>query len=323
MYNACTMFFETLQITFSATMQVLLLGACGYFAVKGKMLDNRGLDQLTAVLVNILLPCFAFTQLMQHFSFQEFPYWWKLPLLYAGMALSALALAYVIGFGFKGHRKNEFLALVGFQNCGNIPLVVVAALFTGQPAHALYIYIVLYIIGANLLIWSLGVGLLLQGQKIKMDWKKIFNPPLVTTVLTMTLIGFGAQHYLPQVVIKPVEMLGNCALTFAMFTVGGGLASLRLRHIAIGPMAMVVVTKMIIFPLLALGAIVAFKVSGLIGFLIILEAAVPSAVTLSLIKRYYNIEEDFVSEGVFITHLASIVTIPIFLTIYMKMTGQF
>ncbi len=268
MYNACAMFFETLQITFSATMQVLLLGACGYFAVKGKMLDSRGLDQLTAVLVNILLPCFAFTQLIQHFSFQEFPFWWKLPLLYAAMALAALSLAYLIAFGFKGHRKNEFLALVGFQNCGNIPLVVVAALFTGQQAHTLYIYIVLYIIGANLLIWSLGVGLLLQGQKVKMDWKKILNPPLVTTVLTMLLIRLGAQHYLPQVVIKPVEMLGNCALTIAMFTVGGGLASIRFTQIEIGPSALVVLTKMIIFPLLALAFVVAFNIGGLVGFLI-------------------------------------------------------
>ncbi|MCB9772681.1 MAG: AEC family transporter [Candidatus Omnitrophica bacterium] len=323
------MFLETLQITFSATMQVLLLGACGYFAVKGKMLDSRGLDQLTAVLVNILLPCFAFIQLTQHFSFREFPFWWHLPVLYLVMALVALGLAYVIGFRFKGHRKNEFLALVGFQNCGNIPLVVVAALFAGQTAHTLFVYIVLYIIGANLLIWSLGVWLLLQQSaqdarpRIKFDLKRVINPPLVTTVLTMILLSVGAQHFIPDVVLKPVEMLGNCALTFAMFTVGGGLASINFKHIEFGPTALVVLTKMIVFPLLALLFVFAFKVNGPMGFLIVLEAAVPSAVTLSLIKRYYNLQEDFVSEGVFVTHLASIITIPIFLTIYMKMSGPF
>lgn len=323
------MFLETLQITFSATMQVLLLGACGYFAVKSKMLDSRGLDQLTAVLVNILLPCFAFIQLTQHFSFREFPFWWHLPVLYLVMAFAALALAYVVGIRFKGHRKNEFLALVGFQNCGNIPLVVVAALFTGQAAHTLYVYIVLYIIGANLLIWSLGVWLLLQSSaqserpRVKFDFKRIINPPLLATLLTMVLIAIGAQHYVPDVVIKPVEMLGNCALTFAMFTVGGGLASINFKHIEVGPTTLVVLTKMVLFPLLALIFVLAFKVNGLIGFLIILEAAVPSAVTLSLIKRYYNLEEDFVSEGVFVTHLASIITIPIFLTVYMKLSGQF
>ncbi len=317
------MFLETLQTTFSATMQVLLLGACGYFAVKGKMLDRAGLDQLTSVLVNILLPCFAFIQLTQHFNFADYPLWWHLPLLYLGMAFAALALAYAVGFVFKGQRKNEFLALVGFQNCGNVPLVVVAALFPGATAHTLYIYIVLYIIGANLLVWSLGVWLLLQGQTTRLDLKKIVSPPLLATILTMILIGLGAQHHVPQIVLKPVEMLGNCALTFAMFTVGGGLANIKFRNIEIGPMAIVVLTKMILFPLLALGGVIVFKVNSLIGFLIVLEAAVPSAVTLSLIKRYYNLEEDFVSEGVFVTHLVSIITIPLFLTVYMKIVGQF
>ncbi len=287
------------------------------------MLDSRGLDQLTAVLVNILLPCFVFIQLSQHFSFREYPLWWKLPLLYFAMAFAALGLAWFVGFGLKDQRKNEFLALVGFANCGNIPLVVVAALFSGQTAHTLYIYIVLYIIGANLLIWSLAVWLLLKGHKTKVDFKKILNPPLLTTLLTMILVGVGAEHYIPQVILKPIEMLGNCALTIAMFTVGGGLANISFRQIEFGPAALVVLTKMIIFPLLALIFVLSFKINGLIGFLIVLQAAVPSAVTLSLIKRYYNLEEDFVSEGVFVTHLASIVTIPIFLTVYMKWAGPF
>lgn len=317
------MFLETLHLTFSATMQVLLLGACGYFAVKGKMLDSRGLDQMTSVLVNILLPCFAFIQLSQHFSFRQYPMWWKLPLLYMAMAFAALALAWLVGFRLQGQRKNEFMALVGFANCGNIPLVVVAALFNGPTAHTLYIYIVLYIIGANLLIWSLAVWLLLKGHKTKVDFKKILNPPLLTTLLTMVLVGVGAEHYIPQVILKPIEMLGNCALTIAMFTVGGGLASIRFAQIEIAPSVLVVLTKMIIFPLLALASVVVFNIGGLIGFLIVLQAAVPSAVTLSLIKRYYNLEEDFVSEGVFVTHLASIVTIPIFLTVYMKWAGPF
>lgn len=315
------MFLQNLEITFSATMQVLILAACGYFCFRSRMLDEKGLDQMTAVLVNVLLPCFSFIQLSRHFDFREYPQWWHLPLLYIGMALAAIAVAYVMGFGFKGQRKNEFLALVGFQNCGNIPLVVVAALFTGQAAHTLFVYIVLFIIGANLLIWSLAVWLLTRGQKIEINLKKIVNPPLLTTILTLVLVGIGAQRFLPDIVLKPVDMLGNCALPLAMFTVGGNLAGISFRRIETGPALMVVLTKMVIFPILALAFVLVFKINGLMGFLIVLQAAVPSAVTLSLIKRYYKLEEDFVSEGVFVTHLASLITVPLFLTFYMKITG--
>ena len=199
--------------------------------------------------------------------------------------------------------------------------MVVAALFTGPSAHTLFIYIALYIIGANILIWSLGVWLLLKGEKTDLNLKKIINPPLVTTLLTMVLVGTGLHRFTPPVILLPVEMLGNCGLPLAMFTVGGSLAAINLRQLEIRPAAMVILTKMILFPALALWFVLAFNINGLMGFLIVLQAAVPSAITLSLIKRYYKLEENFVSEGVLATHLVSIITVPVFLTVYMKLAG--
>ncbi len=317
------MFLETFTITLSATVQVFLLGACGYFAVRFKAIDNKGLDQLTAILINLFLPCFSFIQLTQHFDFNDYPLWWHLPVLYIVMAFAAIALAAITGFGFKGRAKNEFLALIGFQNCGNIPLVVVAALFTGATAHILFVYIVLFIIGANILIWTLGVWLLLQGHGKQMDLKKMISPPLLTTIFTLVLVALGGARYVPQTILKPVELLGNCVLPIAMFTVGGSLASLNMRRIQIGPAIMVVLTKLILFPLLAVIFVFAFNVNPLMGFLIVLQAAVPSAVTLSLICRYYDTDEEFVSEGVFVTHVASVLTVPLFLTLYLKCVGKF
>ena len=317
------MFLETFQISFSATVQVFVLAACGYFAVRLKALDDKGLDQLTSILVNLFLPCFAFIQLTQHFDFASYLLWWHLPLLYIAMAAVALALAAMVGFGFKGRQKNEFMALVGFQNCGNIPLVVVAALFTGPTAHILFVYIVLFIVGANILIWTLGVWLLLRGENKPMDLKKMINPPLLTTLLTLVLVAIGWAKYIPQPMLMPIEMLGNCALPIAMLTVGGSLAGLSLRRIQVGPAILIVLTKLVLFPLLALVCVFSLNVDPLMGFLIVLEAAVPSAVTLSLICRHYNTDEEFVSEGVFVTHVASIITVPLFLTLYLKYAGKF
>lgn len=322
------MFFETFQITLSATLQVFLLAVAGYFTVRFKALDDKGIDQLTTILVNLFLPCFTFIQLSQHFNFRDYPFWWHLPVLYLGMAFAALALAYLTGFRFKGRRKNEFLALVGFQNCGNIPLVVVAALFTGATAHILFVYIVLFIIGANILIWTLGVWLLVSGDPsspegfARPSLKKMINPPIVVTLLTMGLVAIGGEHFIPQTLVKPVEMLGNCALPIAMFTVGGSMACINIQRIQIVPASLLILTKLILFPLLALAFVFSFKINPVMGFLIVLEAAVPSAITLSLINRYYGVKEEFTNEGVFVTHVASVITVPLFLALYLKLAGR-
>lgn len=317
------MFWQNFSTTFSATFEVFILAACGYFAVRFKWIDDSGLKQITGVLVNLLLPCFTFIQLSRHFEFGSYAVWWQLPLLYIVMAVAALAIGWVtarLGRVPKNLEK-QFLALVGFQNCGNIPLVVVATLFSGTAEHALFVYISLFIVGANLMIWTLGVLLVVGGGKVKLDAQKIFNPPVLTTIGTLVLVALGAQKYFPETVVRPVEMLGNCALPLAMFTVGGNLADIKFARIDPRPASLLVLAKMVLFPLLALWVVLAYKVDFLFGFLIVLEAAVPSAVTLSLIAKHYDIDDEMVNEGVLITHVLSLITVPIFLTLYLKFAG--
>lgn len=323
MYNDPTMFWETFQTTFSATVQVILLAACGYFVVQRKLVDENGLNQISALLVNFFLPCFAFDQLTSHFNYQEYPRWWFFPILNIMMGMAAFGIAFLIGASLKGQLKNEFLALVTFQNTANIPLVVVTALFTGEMLHKLYVYIFLYIIGSNLMIWTVGVWLMIRGTSTRLDFRKIINPPFVTTILTLGLVFLGWHRFVPQTVLKPVQLLGNCALPLAMFTVGGNLASINFVKIDVKPVVLLIVTKLVAFPLLALVLVLGLNVDSPLGFLIVLEAAVPSAVTLSLISRYYHVDEEFISEGLFFGHIASIVTMPVFLTIYLKLPGHF
>jgi len=59
-----------------------------------------------------------------------------------------------------------------------------------------------------------------------------------------------------------------------------------------------------------------FKIAGLLGFLIVLQLAMPPATNLSLIVRQYRQNDCLVSQGVFYGHMISIITIPVFLSLY-------
>jgi len=78
-----------------------------------------------------------------------------------------------------------------------------------------------------------------------------------------------------------------------------------------------IIAKLILLPALALAAVVYLKLSFLFGFLIVLEAAVPSATTLSIMARHYKGNEQWLNQGIFFSHIAGIVTMPVFLMLYM------
>jgi len=69
-------------------------------------------------------------------------------------------------------------------------------------------------------------------------------------------------------------------------------------------------------PALGLLLILRIKLPPLIGLLILLELAVPSATTLSVIIRQVKKEDLLISQGIFFSHLFSIVTLPLFLSLY-------
>ena len=74
--------------------------------------------------------------------------------------------------------------------------------------------------------------------------------------------------------------------------------------------------KMIILPLLGLWFVLKFKLPELIGLLILMQLAMPPATSLPVIARHYRKEDLFLSQGVFFGHILSILTIPLFLSLY-------
>ena len=313
------MFLETFQTTFFAVFQVLLLAVSGYVLVRRGFFDERGLNQLSGLVINFLLPLFIYYQMTTSFDFDGYPRWWIFPLMSFGVTLAGFVLGHLLSLvAAKGElAKREFTALVTFQNAGNIPLMIVTTLFTGMLLKTLYVYILLFVIGFNLLIWSLGTMILVKDSASKLSKTQVLNPPFIATWFSLGMIYSGWHAYVPQSFLKPVELFGDCALPLAMLVVGGNLATIPILDVDKKAIVWVVLAKLIVMPLLALGVVYYLKLDFALGFLILLEAAVPCANSLSLITRYCNMEGKFINQGMFYGHVLSILTIPFFLTLYM------
>ena len=311
------MFWEAFKTSGTAVAQIFLLGAIGYFLMKKNILGEAGLDILSRLVVEITLPVLIFCQLVKDFRFDLYPDWWIFPLLSlaitaAGLLIGALFLGLINGT----QHKQQFLGLAAFQNSGYLPLALVAALLPQEKVGAMFIYLFLFLLGFNVLMFSLGVHIITFHKERKFELGNLFSPPVIATLVSLIIVFLGLNRFIPDTLLKPLRMAGDCTLPLAMFVVGGSLASIRLRHVDKKAVSLMVLARLVILPALGLWLITKFKLPELLGLLIIMQLAVPPATSLVVITRHYKKEDLLISQGVFFGHIASLITLPLFLSLY-------
>lgn len=315
------MFFESFKVTAGAVAQLFFLGAIGYILVRREVLGHEGLKTLSRLVVEIVFPAMIFTQLVRNFSFSLYPEWWIFPLI----SILIIAFGFIVGSIFlyflKGtSHKEQFLGLVAFQNSGYLPLGLIASLLPQAKADVILIYLFLLLLGFDLLVWSFGVYLLTAQHSKKFELASIFSPPVIANLFALALVGAGLNKAIPSAVMKPLELIAGCTLPLAMFVVGGNIATFKPEHIDKKAVSFISLAKLIIMPAVGLWAVLAFKLPELIGLLIIMQLAMPSATSLSVIIRHYHKEDLLISQGVFFSHIISIITIPLFLSLYFTLS---
>ncbi|OQB12734.1 MAG: Membrane transport protein [Candidatus Omnitrophica bacterium ADurb.Bin205] len=311
------MFIEHFQITGIAVLQIFMLSAVGFLLVRKRFLSGRGLDDLSRLVMDVSLPVLIFCQLIKDFSFCLYPNWWVFPLISIAITVFGLVAGFLfVRFIDKEQEKLQFLSLVAFQNSGYLPLALVAALFPAQSLGEIFIYLFLFLMGFNLVMFSLGVHILNFHKEKKIKLSSLLSMPVLATLLGLVIVYFGINKLFPDSLIKPLRILGDTTLPLAMIVVGGNLAQINLKAINKKAVILLILVKMIILPLSGILFLRVFNISGLLGLLILIQLAMPSAVTVSTILRASNKEDILASQGIFITHLAALITVPAFLILY-------
>jgi malate permease and related proteins len=192
-----------------------------------------------------------------------------------------------------------------FANSGNFGLSVSEYAF-GQAGLALA---VICYVADNAMINSLGVYLAARGRtSVRRSILQVFlNPALYAVPL-----GLAANRYgwvVPLPLERPLEMLSRAAVPTMLVVLGLQLAALPVdrRHWQLIGVAGFL--RLGLAPLLALVLAVPLGLTGLARQVGILQAAVPSAVTASIIAARYNSEPNQVAGSVLVTSLVSLLTV--------------
>ncbi|MFH1305645.1 MAG: AEC family transporter [Candidatus Omnitrophota bacterium] len=316
-------FLSTFFIVISAIAKLFILTLVGYILYRYRFIDEKFTDTLSLLLVRVLFPALIISKTIGHFSFSEYAYWWLLPVAGAVFSLTGMLLGAVFcGFlkGFSARR--EFISSCGFQNCGYLPMNLVLFLFAGAMGDRMLINVFLFILGFNVLMWSM-VPLFLSGRPGK-EFKisLLLNPPVLATVFALLWVAIAGKGSLPSLLAGPVKSLGQAAFPLAMLTLGAYLCKYR-AHVPRNkvPLVACMVIKLLLFPMLIMAVLTRITIPADYKFLLFLQSIMPVAVSLVVIGSYTKADNKFLSSCIFYTHVASVFTIPIWLTIFEMVTG--
>ena len=215
-------------------------------------------------------------------------------------------------------QRRTFALTVGIHNYSYIPLPLALLLFDQATTGVLF----LHIIGVEMAMWTLGVMLLSGGQT--RDWRKLINAPLLAILLAITLNALDWNTRVPEVVGTGMHWLGGCAIPLALILIGAIMADhLGDFHSVNGwrVISAAVLLRLGMLPLLFLLAVKFLPMTVELKRVLVLEAAMPTAVFPVVLAKLYKGDPATAMRAVLGTAVVSLVTIPLWIKFGMKFVG--
>jgi len=301
-------------------VKLIIILFFGYFLYKKNLIDNRVLEFLTSFVINFTLPFLGFYHIVLNLKKENPIFIFKFVILSFIIFFTGLLVGLIFSIKKNYEFRREFISLVSFQNSGYLPLNIIFFLLPAGIKEKFIIYIFLYILGFDIMMWSVGSFFIFKRREEKFKLKSIFTPPIIATILGLFFVYTGINKFLPDLILSTLKMVGDLSFVLSMIILGCWLARINLEGFLKNLFILLEASflKLIVVPVIFYFIFLKFKIFSEFGFLAILQASMPSAVSLPIIVNFRKANSEFVSQGVFISHILSIFTIPIWLAFYLK-----
>jgi predicted permease len=297
---------------FLAIISLFVIIGIGYIAQKVSILNHDRVHLISRVLVNVAIPAITISSMQVSRTAATMSIVNNMLLVAGGYYIVAFLISILICHFLPSTpaEKGVYQFMLVFPNTMFMGLpVALAVLGTGS-----LFYVILFNLPFNLLVFTMGVWLLAQGRPGKFDLKVMLSPGLVASVLGLAL--FLAGFMLPAPVNTGLDLVGSTTTPLAMLVVGALLATLPVSQLA-GDWRVKLITafRLIIFPIIAYIVLSPFVADKLLLGVAVLLIAMPVASNSVLLSEEYKVDSTLASQGVFLSTMFCLATIPILMSI--------
>lgn len=293
----------------NAILPVYLAMLAGGLARRAGILPREADQGLMRLSVSLLFPCLILERLVGNPE-----------VMHAGRVLGAAVLGYAlvglgIGIGYfvgpllglrVGSGRRTFGMSVGIQNYGFVAIPVITALFPGKETVGVMFT---FTLGVELAVWTLGVGVLTGLSQA--PWRAALNVPVIAIVCALVLNFCGVASYIPEALHTTMNNLGNCSVPLSLLLIGASISDIWGHEKINWPVAFASpVIRLGIVPLAFMLAAWQLPVTLELKRVLVVQAAMPSAVFGIVLARHYGGHAPTAVQVVLATTVASLLTTP-------------
>jgi predicted permease len=297
---------------------LLGLGALGFYIIGKRIMPGNVLGFLSPLALDIALPCLIFVSIIQNFTLEKFPDWWKAPLWWIAFTIALLILTLITMFISNSATRREFAISLFYQNGIFFPLAIISGLYGSDSVHL--VTLILFISFHPALLFSTYFFFFRSQPLNSIDWRKIIHPVLIMTLAALFLRLYDLHTFVPNFIISGLSMLAAMALPLIMIILGGnifidfkGKGDLQLLEAA-----KFVFVKNFFFPLVCLGVLLIIRPSYHIALILFLQSAVPPITAIPIFTKRLGGNSAIANQFLVSSCLFLLVSLPIMFTLFNK-----
>jgi predicted permease len=290
-----------LPILLSDILPIFAIAGVGFLLARYAAADVKTVSR---VVFYALLPCLAFRMVIT--STASGPMVGRLMLLAVLIMTAMAAVGYIaaMGLGLDGRYLRAFLMVVMFSNSGNYGLPVVSFAFGPEALTYATIY---FLTGSVTTYVASSFFAGSRHGRIAGALDKLWRMPALYG-LAAALVTLAAGWTVPKAVMSPVGMLSDAAIPVMILVLG-----MQLER-AVWPsrpwiVMLAVAISLVATPCVALALASILGISGPARQAAVILSSMPVAVITTILALEFELAPEFVTSAVFISTLASPLTL--------------
>lgn len=296
--------------------------ALGVFLRRWELINQQGEDALFNVTVKVAMPCLIFESVSLNPVLKQASNVVLPPLVGFGLTLLSMAVAWYVARALGltlGHGLRTFALAVGLTNYGYLPLPLMDALF-GHESRAV---LLLHNAGVEAAIWTGGV-LVVTGLSPTRGWKKLINAPAIALLVALLANLTGAGAHVPEFMRTLIHSLAVCAIPLGLLMTGVSFSPhLEDPKALVNPRVVMIawLLRLALLPWIILLAARYLPMSVELKRVLVVQAAMPSAVISVIVARVYGGQPLVAMQIVLGTTIVGLFTIPLWIQLGLWFVG--
>jgi len=294
------------------------LGALGFYIIGRRIMPENVLGFLSPLVLDIALPSLIFVSIIRNFTLSEFPDWWQVPLWWVFFTTILIVLTTITMFISRQQTRGEFAISLFYQNGIFFPLAIISGLYGADSPHLVTLFLFISLHPA--LFFSTYHLFFSTEKQHKIDWKKIFHPVLIMTLIAVLFRLYDVYTFIPDFLMSGLSMLGAMSLPLIMIILGGnifvdfkGQGRIQLLEVV-----KFVFVKNFLFPLVILGVLLLTRPPYHIALIMFLQSAVPPISAIPIVTKRDGRDSTITNQFIVASYLFLLISLPVMYSLFAK-----